>query len=116
MKNPIDDTQVSLEGYVTRKIPGSKDHYEFKDLKGGVIDVEIDHDKWPTGVSISEKTKVTIVGEVDVDHDYGRRFVNIDVDSSQPNQFLLTSNQTVLDYLFFSSDNSSLMAKAWVKE
>ncbi|MBB4862910.1 uncharacterized protein (TIGR00156 family) [Pseudomonas nitritireducens] len=57
-----DDTKVVLEGTITKRI--SDEHYEFKDATGS-IQVEIDHDDWPAGTSVSENTRVRLTGEVD---------------------------------------------------
>ncbi|KEQ13977.1 YgiW/YdeI family stress tolerance OB fold protein [Endozoicomonas numazuensis] len=60
-KNPIDDTQVELTGYLTKKI--DKETYLFSDGKDS-IQVEIDSEDLPH-VSINEKTQVKISGEVE---------------------------------------------------
>lgn len=57
-----DDAPVVLEGQVIQKVKG--DTYEFRDSTGS-IHVEIDHDKWPAGVAVNEKTRVRLHGEVD---------------------------------------------------
>lgn len=58
-----DDTHVVLEGYIIGK--KGAEEYEFKDSTGTII-VEIDHDKW-RGLSVNDKQKVIIEGEVDKD-------------------------------------------------
>ncbi|MEL7940500.1 MULTISPECIES: NirD/YgiW/YdeI family stress tolerance protein [Pseudomonas] len=68
-----DDTPAVLEGVITKRLHG--EHYEFKDATGS-MQVEIDHDDWPQGVDISDKTKVRLTGEVD----HERKGVEIDVD------------------------------------
>ncbi|AMO79315.1 MULTISPECIES: NirD/YgiW/YdeI family stress tolerance protein [Pseudomonas] len=68
-----DDTPAVLEGVITKRLHG--EHYEFKDATGS-MQVEIDHEDWPQGVDVSDKTKVRLTGEVD--HD--RKGVEIDVD------------------------------------
>ncbi|WP_448683438.1 NirD/YgiW/YdeI family stress tolerance protein [Pseudomonas nicosulfuronedens] len=69
-----DDTPVVLEGVITKRIGG--EHYEFKDATGS-IQVEIDHDDWPAGASVSENTKVRLTGEVD---HHKQKATDIDVD------------------------------------
>ncbi len=69
-----DDTKVVLEGTITKRI--SSEHYEFKDATGS-IQVEIDHDDWPAGTSVSENTKVRLTGEVD---HHKQKPTDIDVD------------------------------------
>jgi uncharacterized protein (TIGR00156 family) len=71
-----DDAPVILEGQVTKRI--EKDNYEFTDGKD-TIRVEIDHDKWPAGVDVSDKQRVRLVGEVDRDSNG----VEVDVDQVQ---------------------------------
>lgn len=61
-----DDARVVLEGTITHRLKG--DNYEFRDASG-TIKVEIDDDQWPTNVSVDDKQKVRLVGEVDVDSD-----------------------------------------------
>lgn len=56
-----DDTPVTLEGQIVRRI--GKETYEFKDATG-TIEVEIDDDEWPNQ-TVSETAKVRISGEVD---------------------------------------------------
>lgn len=71
-----DDAPVTLEGQITKRI--EKDNYEFTDGKD-TIRVEIDHDKWPAGVEVSDKQRVRLVGEVDRDSNS----VEVDVDRVQ---------------------------------
>lgn len=61
LKNPVDDAEVSFEGYLIKRIAPKK--YIFSD---GVaeIRVEIDQKKFPA-TPINEKTKVHIRGEVE---------------------------------------------------
>lgn len=61
-QNAPDDAPVVLVGQVIQKVKG--DTYEFRDSTGS-IHVEIDHDKWPAGVAVNEKTRVRLYGEVD---------------------------------------------------
>ncbi|KXF80615.1 YgiW/YdeI family stress tolerance OB fold protein [Enterovibrio coralii] len=68
-----DDQPVSLTGYITQSRGGET--YTFQDATG-VIDVEIDHDKW-FGQQVTPKTKVAILGEIDKEFNY----TTIDVDS-----------------------------------
>ncbi|ALH95850.1 NirD/YgiW/YdeI family stress tolerance protein [Acinetobacter equi] len=71
-----DDTNVQLKGYIVKAIGDEK--YEFKDRTGSIT-VDIDDDLW-YGRTISAKTPVTIIGEVDVDYKPMKR-VEIDVDA-----------------------------------
>lgn len=71
-----DDAPVTLEGQITKRI--EKDNYEFTDGKD-IIRVEIDHDKWPAGVEVSDKQRVRLIGEVDRDSNG----VEVDVDRIQ---------------------------------
>ena len=71
-----DDAPVVLEGQITKRI--EKDDYEFTDATG-TVRVEIDHDKWPAGVEVSDKQRVRLIGEVDRDS----KGVEIDVDRIQ---------------------------------
>lgn len=73
-QSAADDTPVVLEGVITKRIGG--EHYEFKDATGS-IQVEIDHDDWPAGASVSESTKVRLTGEVD---HHKQKATDIDVD------------------------------------
>lgn len=72
-KEAADDTPAVLEGSIVKRLHG--EHYEFKDATGS-MQVEIDHEDWPQGVDVSEKTKVRLTGEVD----HERKGVEIDVD------------------------------------
>ncbi|CDF86884.1 hypothetical protein PKB_5574 [Pseudomonas knackmussii B13] len=72
-KEAADDTPAVLEGTIIKRLHG--EHYEFKDATGS-MQVEIDHEDWPQGVDVSEKTKVRLTGEVD----HERKGVEIDVD------------------------------------
>ena len=65
-----DDSMVTLEGYITRRI-NNDDLYEFKD-KTGTITVDIDHKKWPG--QVTDKTKVRLYGEVD------KNLVSVEID------------------------------------
>lgn len=58
-----DDTEVLLEGYLTRQI--SDEHYIFKD-DTGEIKVEIDDEDF-RGTKVTPDTKLRIMGEVDKD-------------------------------------------------
>ncbi|WP_152227125.1 NirD/YgiW/YdeI family stress tolerance protein [Pseudomonas sp. SCB32] len=73
-QSAADDTPVVLEGTIAKRIGG--EHYEFKDVTGS-IQVEIDHDDWPAGASVSENTKVRLTGEVD---HHKQKAADIDVD------------------------------------
>ena len=74
--NLADDTKVQLKGYVVKSLGDEK--YEFKDRTGTMM-VDIDDELWQ-GKSISAKTPITIMGEVDVDYKPLKR-VEIDVDA-----------------------------------
>lgn len=56
-----DDTPVTLEGQIVRRI--NKEIYEFKDASGS-IEVDIDDDEWPNQ-TVSETARVRLSGEVD---------------------------------------------------
>lgn len=71
-----DDTRVQLKGYVVKAIGDEK--YEFRDATGSIT-VDIDNELWG-GREISEKTPITIIGEVDVDYK-PMKHVEIDVDT-----------------------------------
>ena len=71
-----DDTKVQLKGYIVKAIGDEK--YEFKDNTGRIM-VDIDDDLW-YGRTLSAKTPVTIIGEVDIDYKPMKR-VEIDVDA-----------------------------------
>jgi uncharacterized protein (TIGR00156 family) len=64
LKNPVDDAQVVLEGYVTKQV--GKKKYLFSDGTGE-IRVEIEGKHFPTATPINEKTKVQIRGEIEKD-------------------------------------------------
>lgn len=68
-----DDMPVVLTGYIQQAVAPEK--YNFTDNTGTIL-VEIDHDKW-YGVQANPKTKVTLYGEVDWDHN----MVSVDVDA-----------------------------------
>ncbi|KXF82235.1 YgiW/YdeI family stress tolerance OB fold protein [Enterovibrio coralii] len=68
-----DDQPVSLSGFITQSRGG--EIYTFKDSTG-VIDVEIDHDKW-LGQQVTNKTKVIIQGQIDKEFNH----TMIDVDN-----------------------------------
>lgn len=72
-KGAADDTPAVLEGSIVKRLHG--EHYQFMDATGS-MQVEIDHDDWPQGVDVSEKTKVRLTGEVD----HERKGVEVDVD------------------------------------
>ena len=57
-----DDEKVSIKGYIKKSLGDEK--YEFRDLNGDSIIIEIDDDKWG-GVSADEETLLEIYGEVD---------------------------------------------------
>ena len=57
-----DDTLVTLQGFVTKKI-NNDDKYEFRD-NTGTITVEIDDEDLPA-TPFNEKTKVKLTGEVE---------------------------------------------------
>ena len=63
LKNPKDDKQVVLEGFITRQV--GKDKYMFSDSTGE-IRVEIERKHMPT-TAFNDKTRVQIRGEVDKD-------------------------------------------------
>jgi len=63
LRNPVDDAQVVLSGYLIRKI--GKEKYIFSD---GVSEMTVDiDDKYFPATPVSEKTKVQIRGEIDKD-------------------------------------------------
>ncbi len=64
LKDPIDDTPITLEGFIVRQV--SKNKYMFSD-GASEIRIEIDHKRFPAAQPISEKTKVRISGEVEKD-------------------------------------------------
>lgn len=57
-----DDTPVTLQGFVTKKI-NNDDKYEFRD-NTGTITVEIDDEDLPA-TPFNDKTKVKLTGEVE---------------------------------------------------
>ncbi|BDH44974.1 TIGR00156 family protein [Salmonella enterica subsp. enterica serovar Choleraesuis] len=59
-----DDSKITLEGQIVRKI--DNEHYEFRDTSGSLT-VEIDNDKWQ-GLTVTPKDTVRLEGEVDKDH------------------------------------------------
>lgn len=63
LKNPVDDTPVTLEGYLVRQV--GKHSYMFSDGTTE-IRVKIEHKRFPH-TPVSEKTKVQISGEIDKD-------------------------------------------------
>lgn len=62
-KTLADDSNVILEGNITKKI--GHEHYEFMDNTGSIV-VEIDDDKW-MGQTVSPNNIVRLEGEVDKD-------------------------------------------------
>lgn len=74
LKNPVDDQDVRLQGYLLRKEGHEK--YIFSDGTGEIV-AEI-KDKHFASQRVDEKTKVEIVGEVDTGL---RRPPEIEVDS-----------------------------------
>lgn len=75
LTNPVDDTKVVLEGYITGKT--SHERYIFKDGTGQIT-VEID-DKKIRHLDITPETKVRIHGEIEVKY---RPFKKIEIDVS----------------------------------
>ena len=67
-----DDAPVTLIGFLVEQL--AHDKYLFRDDSGTVV-VDIDHKKF-RGQNVTPKTRVRIVGEVDVDH--GSREVDAD--------------------------------------
>lgn len=61
LKNPVDDQEVQLQGYLLRKT--GSDKYIFSDGTGEIT-AEIKDKRFPSQ-PVNEKTKVEIVGEVD---------------------------------------------------
>ncbi len=57
-----DDQRVLLRGRIVKYLGDEK--YQFTDGTGE-IQVEIDHDLWPSGQPISEKSEVELVGKYD---------------------------------------------------
>jgi len=73
-----DDTPVKLKGYIVKAIGDEK--YRFKD-RTGAITVDIDDDLLK-GKSISAKTPVLLIGEVDIDPKKPKK-IEIDVTQIQ---------------------------------
>ena len=73
-----DDTKVKLTGSIVKYL--GDERYLFRDATG-VVQVEIDDDLWK-GKAIHASTKLTLIGEVDVDNKPTRK-VEIDVDEVQ---------------------------------
>jgi uncharacterized protein (TIGR00156 family) len=71
LKKPVDDQDVVLRGNILRKV--DDDEYIFSDGTGE-IRAKIDDDDLPA--QVSEKTKVEIPGEVDVDN--GRAKIDVE--------------------------------------
>lgn len=69
-----EDTEVTLEGTVVRKL--GADTYEFRDASGTVV-VEIDDDKWPNKKPVMN-ARVRLHGEVD--RKLIRRTVEVEVE------------------------------------
>ncbi len=73
LKNGRDDQIVTLRGRLTRHL--YKDHFEFTDLAGNTIDVELDDDRnWN---HIARDQLIDIIGEID------RDFMSISIDVKQ---------------------------------
>ncbi|MCL2183609.1 MAG: NirD/YgiW/YdeI family stress tolerance protein [Chitinispirillia bacterium] len=68
-----DDALVSLQGSIINALGNEK--YSFRDSTGEIV-VEIDKKVW-RGISVGDKDKVEIVGEIDLE----RRGIEIDVKS-----------------------------------
>lgn len=60
---PVDDHRVELTGTIVRQT--GHETYLFEDGTGS-IEIEVDADEFPAGVAIDARTRVVIVGEVDV--------------------------------------------------
>ncbi len=74
--NAYDDQVVTLQGRLTNYL--GKDRYEFTDMQGGTIEVELDDDyDWS---SIAKDQPIEIIGEVDKD----LLSVSIDVKRATP--------------------------------
>jgi uncharacterized protein (TIGR00156 family) len=71
-----EDAPVVLEGQIIKRL--DKEDYEFTDATG-TVRVEIDQEKWPANVGVSDKQRVRLIGEVDRDS----KGVEIDVDRIQ---------------------------------
>jgi len=74
LKNPVDDQDVRLQGYLLRKT--AHDKYVFSDGTGEIV-AEIKSKRFPSE-PVDEKTKVELVGEVDTGRN---RPPEIEVDS-----------------------------------
>ncbi|WP_095210197.1 NirD/YgiW/YdeI family stress tolerance protein [Endozoicomonas ascidiicola] len=75
LKNPKEDMPVAMKGHLVRKM--KHETYMFSD-GSGEIQVDIDDKDFPSSQHIDAKTKVEIIGEVDVERKSG---VEIDVKS-----------------------------------
>ena len=71
-----DDTDVVFSGNIINST--NDDHYTFQDSTGK-INVEIDDGTFK-GINVTNKSKVTLYGEVDIDHENGKEVISIDVD------------------------------------
>ncbi len=74
-KDLKDDSKVIIKGQLVKSLGNEK--YEFKDATGSMT-VDIDNDKW-NGKAVNANTRVTLVGEIDVDH-FPKKSVEVDVD------------------------------------
>lgn len=74
-KDLKDDSKVIIKGQLVKSLGNEK--YEFKDATGSMT-VDIDNDKW-NGKAVKANTRVTLVGEIDVDH-FPKKSVEVDVD------------------------------------
>ena len=74
-KDLKDDSKVIIKGQLVKSLGNEK--YEFKDATGSMT-VDIDNDKW-SGKAVNANTRVTLVGEIDVDH-FPKKSVEVDVD------------------------------------
>jgi len=61
LENPVEDEDVSLEGFITKKI--DDELYVFKD-ESGEIEIEVDKDDFPSE-NITPDTRVRLEGEID---------------------------------------------------
>lgn len=73
LKSPLDDQRVVLDGFISRKIGYEK--YMFTDETGEIL-IDIDAEKFPT-VSVDDKTKVQIHGNIDVES-FGAPYIDVD--------------------------------------
>ena len=71
-----EDTDVVFSGNIINST--NDDHYTFQDSTGK-INVEIDDGTFK-GINVTNKSKVTLYGEVDIDHENGKEVRSIDVD------------------------------------